>query len=682
MNNSKQDFLFECLSEEMPYKMQSMIISKIPQILEDNLAKSLLTFDSYDVYTTPRRFAFSIRGLVASITNKQLYFKGPKVGSPDQAINGFIKNHNVEKSDLVIEQTNKGSFFFLKTNATDINIITTMSKVLKNILNAIQCPKTMRWGSTHYKWIRPVRNILCMIDNSLVDIEFCGIKSTNTTFGHRISSGKKKIVISSPKKYSDTMKASKVILKHEERLSYIKLQAKELEKNNGIQVVLDTTLLNEVASLVEFPYLFIGKIKKKFMTLPEKLIISVMQKHQKYFHTIKNNKLASYFVFVANHDGSCVVQGNEKVLAARLCDAMFLLEADLKHDISYYLPLLKKILFHRKLGDMYAKSERIAKLATYIGVWVPMSPISDISKAAMLCKADLNTSIVKEFPKLAGFIGSYYAHHANYEPEICEAINQHYFPIDANSSCTNKPSAITLSIADKLDSLVGLMSAGERVKGSKDPYGLRRMTIGIIRVIIENSLGIPLSLIINKSISLYNINQDQKLLEEIKSFFFDRLIVMLKSQNISQNICNAVIENDALFYFSRNAKVLHALLETNTGKNFISSYKRIIMVLKTAESKSEVQPYKLNTKLILEKVERDLVEKLHLAEEDINKYIRNHDFISSVETITNLHFSITSFMDSVLINCDCPAIRSNRLSILSYIRYISNMVARFESIIV
>ena len=676
------DFLLELLCEELPHKMQSMLRSKMPDIISAQSKKNSLIWKSLDIYTTPRRFAVLIHQLEIDQSSFSTEIKGPRADANHESIRGFIRSHGITENNLIIKDTSKGKFFFTKKAELKIDLQKQIHKTLISALNSFQCPKSMRWGANKYKWSRPVKNILCVLDGKIMDFEFLGVNSLNTTKGHKHFSKESTITINNPKNYVSIMEKNGVIVDSNSRISIIRSKIKKLEQENNFTVELQEDLLQEVASLVEYPFVYLGKIDMQFMSMPSSLLISVMKKHQKYFHVFDKTNLSPYFVCVANNRTDNILPGNEKVLRARLLDATFILESDLKNNIEYYLPKLKQILFHAQLGNMLEKTNRILILAKYIAVWIPQASIKNISESAQLCKADLTTNVVKEFPELAGIICSYYVKVSGGDKSIYETIEQHYMPIDAHSKCTHLPAAIAISIADKLDSLTGLMLIGEKAKGSKDPYGLRRHAIGIIRVILENSINIPINLIIKKSISLYSEKSVNTYIEDdIISFFFDRLQIVLLSEGIPHNVLRAVKKNDILFYIARDSRILLSFLHTSLGKVFIKSYKRAIRILDNEKSKKKLKvSIKVNTKVMLEKAEINLYDKIFMLENDIKSLLEQGFFIKAIELITLLNTPLENFMNSILINCHDDEIRENRLRILAYLKQTISTVADFDKI--
>ncbi len=690
--------LFECLSEEMPAASQRHAVSYTNKSITQELKKNNISYDNIGIFTTPCRLVIHIENIILEKEPGVVEIKGPRVNSPEVAINGFLKKYGKSESDLQIKSTAKGDFYFLR-NQTDVQPLSTiLQTILETFLQTFEWTKSMRWSDVMVKWIRPIRSLLCLLDEDILPVEFAQLKASNQTYGHRFkSSGPLKI--ESIPDYFAQLEKNYVMLNQEDRLDFIKKQSEKLAIEKNLTIQLDESLLQEVVGLVEHPTVLLGRIDEDFMSLPPALLMIVMKSHQRYHYLLDDKmQIAPFFIFVSNNGNNTeVTHGNEKVLRARLSDAKFLITNDLRNSLESYNTHLKNIIFHSKLGSIFDKVKRITLLAKFIAIWVPNASIMEIEKGASLIKADLATSAVKEFPELQGIIGNYYAQCLGEESTITNTIKEHYYPLSVDSECTTNPLAITFSIADRIDSIVGMFSIGEKPSSSRDPFALRRAATAVIRTIIENNIMLPLDLIIEKSIKTYPRNlfakkniiplstnkisnkpDKENIFKLTVEFCNDRLRYLIKSKSINDNIVESVIKNPPNIAYSY-AIYLSDFVSTEVGMELLGAYKRVHNILLNAEKQKEVPiSKKYKQALFIEEIEIKLTQILKKTTPEIKRAIRTYNIEKALKRLSALAGPINDFIDAVLINHENQEIRNNRLHILSYIRSLFLQVANFN----
>ncbi|MBQ4875395.1 MAG: glycine--tRNA ligase subunit beta [Rickettsiaceae bacterium H1] len=697
--------LFECLSEEMPASMQRYAERQCHQTVKSALEENKLSYENLEIYTSPRRVTIIITSLPIAKKSETVELRGPRINATESAIDGFLRKAGKNKEDLIVKDEGKGEFYFLRYDKNSDSTELVLQKMLVELLNNFNWSKSMKWSNKNVKWIRPITNLLCLFDGRVTSLEFAGIKASDFTYGHKFKCNER-LKISDYEDYKNKLKQNYVIFDQNERLLLIKKEIIKIAKTNKLNVEFDEELLEIINGLVEYPKILVGKIDKEFMSLPRQLLVTVMKNHQKYHSLLnKDGSLSSFFIIVSNNgDDEKVVQGNEKVLRARFTDAKFLVEQDLQNNLKHYSDKLSGITFHAKLGSLQDKVKRITTLSKYLSVWVPEASMIGIEESANLIKADLATKVVREFPELQGIIGSYYARCQKEKDSIIKVIKEHYYPLKADSEHTSDPIAVTLSIADKMDTIVGIISAGEKISGSRDPFTLRRLTIGLIRTILENDITLPINIAIEKSISLYLANLFKKtellkirkntketgklsknvVTEKIISFVMSRFKAMLKSQRINEKILRSVSANKkncVLSSIYEEAKYLHQLMKTNEGKSLIGTYKRVKNILFAIEEKKQKRIRKnYNPALFVDEGEIKFHTELVKLKSEIKEISKTKDIKSSLGLLGKISVSADNFIDKVLINHNNRELCNNRLKILSYVRHLFNTVISFDEL--
>lgn len=654
------ELLLELFSEEIPAFMQKNAeeeyLNIFTKIFEENEI-----FAKLQVFSGPRRITLYATHLPKVTLPKEIEIKGPSTEAPEAAINGFCKAHNVSKLELSTKLINNQLYYFYIKKVTERQIKEILPEIIIEAINKYSWAKSMFWGDYKIKWVRPLRNILCIFDGEILPLQFGHLAANNITFGHRLTDNKK-LEITDFEDYKTKLIENHVILERLKREEIIKPGLLEQASAHNLTIKEDLRLVEEVAGLSEFPVILCGTIPQKFLELPKEALTSSMRTHQKYFCLFdKSGNFAPYFLFVSNGNFSnskLVVQGNEKVLSARLSDALYFYKQDISKNLESNLEKLGVVTFHTKLGSLKEKVERITNICKYID---PNN--KDLITAAKLCKSDLISEMVGEFPELQGIMGYYYAKHEGLSEEMAAAIKDHYKPQGLSDSVPIGNAAL-LAFADKLDSLVGLMIAGEAPTGSGDPYALRRQALGIIRIIVENKLELNLSSLIDFSLKLYSSDKDKDL---IISFFEERAKFYFKNE-YDISLINAVLDlNLANIKFKLDA--LKEFLAKEDGKQLLNAYKRASNILGSQNIDGIVEPNLFSTQ-----PEKELFE----VTQKISLQIADKDYDETLNLLQTLLTPITSFFDNVLVNDSDPKITKNRLLMLQDICKFFHKIAKFN----
>lgn len=656
------ELLLELFSEEIPAFMQKDAeegyLNIFTKIFEENEI-----FAKIQVFSGSRRITLYATHLPKVTLPKEIEIKGPSTEAPEAAISGFCKAHNVSKLELSTKLINNQLYYFYIKKVEEKQIKEILPEIIVEAINKYSWAKSMFWGNYNIKWIRPLRNILCIFDGKILPLQFSHLTANNITFGHRLTDNKK-IEVENFEDYKTKLTENHVILERLKREEIIKTGLLEQANTHNLTIKEDLRLVEEVAGLSEFPVVLCGAIPQKFLELPKEVLISSMRTHQKYFCLFdRSGNFAPYFLFVSNGqfaNSTLVVQGNEKVLSARLSDALYFYKQDISKTLEANLEKLAAVTFHTKLGSLKEKVERITNICKYID-----PDNKDLITAAKLCKSDLVSEMVGEFPELQGIMGYYYAKHEKLNEEIAVAIRDHYKPQGLSDSVPVGNAAL-LAIADKLDSLVGLMIAGEAPTGSGDPYALRRQVLGIIRIIIENKLELNLSNLIDFSLKLYK-DSSVKDRDLIISFFEERAKFYFKNE-YDISLINAVLDlNLANIKFKLDA--LKEFLEKEDGKQLLNAYKRASNIIESQNIDGAVEPNLFSTQP--EKELFEVTQKLSLQ-------IVDKDYDKALNLLQTLLTPITSFFDNVLVNDSDPKIAKNRLLILQDVCKLFHKIAKFN----
>ncbi|MDA9350628.1 glycine--tRNA ligase subunit beta [Planktomarina temperata] len=669
------DLLTELFSEEIPAGLQAPAAENLKKLLTNGMVEAGLTYASASAFHTARRLTLVVEGLLDASPTVQEERKGPKVGAPEQAINGFLRGAGLSMDDLEVRDDKKGQVYFAKITKPGRPAAEIVAEVLEATIRNFPWPKSMRWGSGSLRWVRPLQSILCVLSNeaevSVVPLDVDGIKAGNQTRGHRFMAPDA-FAVSGFEDYETKLKRAKVILRADERQAAIWQEAQTQAFALGQSVVEDTGLLAEVAGLVEWPVVLMGQIDEEFLDLPPEVLKTSMKEHQKFF-SVSNPKTGRIerFVTVANIEaadqGATILTGNQKVLAARLADAKFFWKNDLreaKAGMENWQAALENVTFHNKLGSQAARIKRIAALARDLAPVVGADP--DVAEqAALVAKADLSSEMVYEFPELQGLMGRYYAEKAGMSADIAAACEAHYAPLGPSDDVPTAPVSVAVALADKLDMLTGFWAIDEKPTGSKDPFALRRAALGVIRLILDNHLTLPLA----DRLAAADAGAGAA---DLLGFFQDRLKTYLRDRGIRHDVidaCIAMPQSDDLALLVKRAEALQGALGTDDGENLIQGFKRANNILSQAEEKDGVEySFGADVKYAENEAEKVLFAALDSADKTIQPAMATQDFAAAMAAMATLRGPIDAFFEAVKINADSALVRRNRLNLLSRIR--------------
>ncbi|WP_240232486.1 glycine--tRNA ligase subunit beta [Devosia lacusdianchii] len=670
------ELLLELFSEEIPARFQRRAADDLKKAVTNALVDAGLVYEGAKAFVTPRRLALTVTGLPARSPDTREEKKGPKVGAPQPAIDGFLRSAGLSSIEQakVESDPKKGDFYVAHINKPGAEAVELLSGILPKILTEFPWAKSMRWGSGNFNWVRPLRAITATFgaeNEEPVVVPFVSneLAAGQTTFGHRFLAPDA-IKVRRFDDYVTALERAKVVLDLDRRKDIIRADAEQLAFAQGLTVIADEGLLEEVAGLVEWPVVMMGSFDPDFLKLPEEVIIATIRANQKCF-CLRDaaGKLAPNFIITSNNvatDGGAVITaGNERVIRARLSDAMFFYQGDLALPLEHGLPKLEDTVFHAKLGSQFARVERLVKLAGEIAALVGADP-ERAKRAAMLAKADLTTGMVGEFPELQGLMGRYYAAAQGEPADIATAVEMHYKPLGPTDKVPTEPVSIAVALADKLDLLTGFWAIDEKPTGSRDPFALRRAALGVIRIITENGLRFPLEV-------------DADLL----AFFHDRLKVSLRDAGARHDLVDAVISADSndMLQITQRADALSTLLSSADGQNLLAGYKRATNIL-AAEEKKDGRTYAASLqqdalKLPEETALAFAVDAVHAA---VSNHVAKDDFKGAMAELATLRAPVDAFFTAVLVNDADPDVRANRLNLLSRLRDTMHLVADFSKI--
>jgi glycyl-tRNA synthetase beta chain len=691
------ELLIEFFSEEIPARMQARAADDLKRLVTDRLTASGLTFTGAQAHSTPRRLALVVDGLPERTADVKEEKKGPRVGSPEQAVQGFLKSAGVSSLDQCEQRdTGKGVFYFAVAEKKGRETAEVLAEIIPAVMAELPWPKSMRWGAGDVRWVRPLHSIIAIFGGKTLDGSFSlgerqgKLAFGNTTRGHRFLSPDA-FTVENFADYKAKLRAAYVVLDREERKAKVKTDAEALATAKGLTLSPDDGLLEEVAGLVEWPVMLMGGIDEAFMDVPAEVLITSMRTHQKYFAVLdKAGKMAPCFIVAANmvttDGGKAVIAGNERVLRARLSDAKFFWDQDRKIKLEDRVPALKDITFHAKLGTVAEKVNRVQVLAAEIARAIG-ADADAASRAALLAKADLLSGVVGEFPEVQGIMGRYYALGEGENASVADAIAEHYKPLGPTDSCPTAPVSVAVALADKLDTLVGFFAIDEKPTGSKDPYALRRAALGIIRLVLENRLRLNLTEVFQASHGFYRVGgfaAADAVAGDLLAFFADRLKVTLRDQGVRHDLVDAVFalggEDDLVRLLAR-VKALQEFVGSEDGANLLTAYKRasnIVRIEEKKDGKAYDQP--VDAALLTLAEEKDLYGALTDAAATAKPLLDNEDFTGTMGALARLRGPVDAFFDKVTVNAEDAALRANRLRLLSQIRATLNTVADFSKI--
>ena len=691
--------LLELFSEEIPARMQQQAARDLERLIVGGLTERGFLNEGARGFATPRRLTLVIEGLPAEQADMREERKGPKVDAPDQAIQGFLRSTGLTRDQLKVQKDPKGDFYLAVTERKGRPTPDVLAELIPDVIKTFPWPKSQRWGAGDLTWVRPLHSILCTFDGEIVPFTVGTVKSGNSTRGHRFL-GNDKFEVRRFDDYVDRLKRNHVILNAAERKAAILHEAKQLAHAQNLSLIEDDALADEVAGLVEWPVALIGQFDKPFLDVPQEILISTMRANQKYFalKDPQTGKLSNKFVVIANmitkDGGKNIVAGNERVLRARLSDAKFFWDQDKKTTLESRVAQLKDIVFHAKLGTQRERVERIEALAGEIAQLIGADK-KKAWRAAYLCKADLVSGTVGEFPEVQGVMGRYFALHDKEDAEVADAIRDHYKPQGQGDEAPTAPISVAVALADKIDTLVGFFVIDERPTGSKDPYALRRAALGVIRTILDRELRLRLrDLARSASISMRKLVQDQpdpaKALDLFLEFVVDRLKVALRDKGVRHDLIDAIFAlggQDDLVLIVRRVEALQNFLSSDDGKNLLAGYKRALNILKIEEAKEKKKnpkhpgfSGKPDVALLKEPQEIELFKALAIANDLIVAQVEEERFEEAMLAMSRLRAPVDAFFEKVTVNADDAALRQNRLELLSEIRAAMHTVADFSKI--
>jgi glycyl-tRNA synthetase beta chain len=694
------DLLLELFSEEIPARMQAKAAEDLRRMVTDKLVAEGLVYEGAKAFATPRRLALTVHGIPARQADLKEERRGPRVGGADAAIQGFLKATGLSSiSEAKIQPDKKGDFYIALIEKKGRDTIDVLAEMLPVIVRTFPWPKSMRWGARSAKsgslsWVRPLHTIIATFgleteEPDVVKFEVDGVAAGQTTYGHRFMAPAA-ISVRRFEDYEEKLLQAKVVLDPDRRKDTIVTDAKQLAFAQGFELVEDQTLLDEVAGLVEWPVVLMGTFDRDYLAIPGEVIRATIRNNQKCFVVSdpKTGKLTNKFVITANIEasdgGKVIVAGNERVIRARLSDAKFFYETDLKTKLEDRLPKFEQIVFHEKLGTQAARIKRIEALAAEIAPLVG-ADVAKVKRAAHLAKADLLTEVVGEFPELQGLMGKYYALAQGEDASVAAASEEHYKPQGPNDRVPTDPVSVTVALADKIDTLVGFWVIDEKPTGSKDPYALRRAALGVIRLIVENNLRLPIQKAATSAIAGLSVKSDTtNLPSDLLSFFADRLKVQLREQGARHDLVDAVFSlggQDDLLLVVRRVEALGTFLDSDDGKNLLAGTKRANNIL-TIEEKKDKRTFDGDPIPALYGLpeEKALADVIDLVKVEASVAVMNEDFASAMSFMATLRPAVDAFFDKVKVNDDDPKVRENRLKLLNEIRSATRAVADFSKI--
>ncbi|UCF52379.1 MAG: glycine--tRNA ligase subunit beta [Bradyrhizobium sp.] len=710
------DLLLELFSEEIPARMQAKAADDLRRLVTDKLVAEGLVYEGAKAFATPRRLALTVHGIPARQPDLKTERRGPKVGAPDAAVQGFLKATGLKSLDEAkIQRDPKGDFYIGLIEKPGRPAVDVLAEILPVIIRTFPWPKSMRWGARSDKpgslnWVRPLHAITATFgieteEPDVVKFAVDGIESGQTTYGHRFLAPAA-INVRRFEDYDAKLLAAKVVLDPDRRKDAILTDAKQLAFAQGFDLVEDQNLLDEVAGLVEWPVVLMGSFEQEFLATPAEVIRATIRNNQKCFVVSdpKTGKLANRFILVANIEatdgGKTIIAGNERVIRARLSDAKFFYETDLKTKLEERLPKFEQIVFHEKLGTQAERIKRIERLAAEIAPLIYKKGeawryseypdladlVSKAKRAAHLAKADLLTEVVGEFPEVQGLMGRYYALAQGEDASVAAACEEHYKPQGPADRVPTDPVSVAVALADKLDTLVGFWAINEKPTGSKDPYALRRAALGVIRLIAENTLRLSLMTVAASALAGLSVQaaEAEKIPSDLLAFFADRLKVQLREQGARHDLVDAVFAlggQDDLLMVVRRVEALGKFLETDDGKNLLAGIKRASNILGIEEKKDkrsfdgapDAALYGLSE-------EKALAKAIGEVSAEASAAVAREDFAAAMSAMAKLRPPVDAFFEKVRVNDDDPKVRENRLKLLNEIRSATRAVADFSKI--
>ena len=667
------ELFIELFSEEIPSKLQIDARKKIKEIIDQKLKKKEINFKSSKSFSTPRRLVFFIEGIPEKIEQKKKIIKGPSVKAPQEALDGFIKSNNLNKSDVYKKNLEKGEFYFAETKLKVIDVSKELQSIIPEALQSYSWKKSMKWSVYDLDWGRPLKSIIALFNNEVVNFNFFHLQSSDLTLVDGTNEDKIK-KINSFKTYLSVLKSQNIILDQEKRKKIILKKMNNICNARNLKNNFNEKLIEEVVNLVEKPNVIVGKFDEIYLKIPQEILIVTMQQHQKYFPLFENNdKLTNLFLLVSNlvDKKGYIKIGNQRVIEARLSDAKFFWDKNKTQSLVKQVGKLKNLSFFNQLGTFYDRTQRLRKLASPVSDQLNLSK-EKIEIASSICKADLVSDLVGEYPELQGVMGRYFAIEQGFEEDVSMAISEHYLPTGINSEVPKKPISVAVSLIDKIDILVGFFGINEKPTSSKDPFALRRTAIGLLRIIIENKLSIKLKDLINYSIVIYEEQNtkftNNSVTKEVLIFLRERFKNILKDKKIRNDIIEAVDAshsgNDFLALYKK-CSIINKNISKDICKNIIGTYKRVSNIieqeLKSTNREISGQPESF---LFKKSEEKHLYEKINEIRQYFSSIKKGESYEETLKILSQAKSTTDNFFDNVIVNDENSDIKKNRLELL------------------
>jgi glycyl-tRNA synthetase beta chain len=684
------ELLLELLSEEIPAGMQVRAIAELTGLLSDKLRAAEIPATSLRGYVTPRRLAVVARGIASRQPDHTEERRGPRVGAPSGAIEGFLRSAGLASiEECEIRDTGRGEFYFAVVKRSGRPAAEVLPDLVMAAIVELPWPKSMRYPASSLRWVRPLTSVICLLDGGILPLAFDQVAVGGITLGHRfLSAGP--IRVGNATEYIEGLQDAHVVLDREERKKTILKDLEKAARVAGVALKQDPGLLEEVTGLAEFPVVLAGEIDVEYMNLPPEVLETAMRTHQRYFSCLQSDgRPAPRFLFVADNlaadGGKLIIAGNERVLRARLADARFFWDQDRRTTLESRVEALSQRVFHAKLGSLRDKVARMERLADFLTPYVPGADAESSRRAVRLAKADLSSGMVGEFPELQGIMGRHHALHDQENPAVANAIADHYRPLGPNDAVPTAPISIVAALADKIDSLVSFFAIGEKPTGSRDPFALRRAAQGIIRIILDRGLRLPLAVAFEHAYWLLG-PPDANPTGELLDFIAERLRVHLRDAFVRHDLITAVFANiheseGNLVPLLARVDALRGFLELQDGVSLLTAYRRASNIVAIEERKDgRRHDGGVNQAMLRQSEEQALAAILAEVGERAGTFLGREEFQAAMSELARLRRPVDDFFDKVTVNCDEPELRGNRLRLLSHIRATLNRVADFSQI--
>jgi glycyl-tRNA synthetase beta chain len=694
-----KDFLVEIGTEELPPKTLKQLAADFHGLLINNLQTEYIPVsDTVSIYASPRRLAILISNLSETTPGASAENWGPPIAiafdannKPTKAGEAFATKNNLDTSQLhtCVKNDGKQDRLFCVTKSTDIFTIDHLAHVVSHALECLPVAKRMRWGKHKAEFVRPVHWLVMLFGDEVIDCEIMGLKAGRVTYGHRVhSSGP--LEIKNPSDYEALLEKNFVMADFAKRRDLIRKQVNACAETLGGKAVIDDELLDEVTALVEWPAALAGNFEQRFLSVPQEALIASMSEHQKYFHVVdKNSQLMSHFITVANLeslDPAQVIAGNEKVIRPRLADAAFFFEQDKKDSLESRLEKLKSVVFQEKLGSIYDKCQRVSRIAAHIAAQAGINKEAAF-RAGLLCKADLNSSMVLEFDNMQGIAGHYYAEHDGEAAEVGLAIREHYLPKQAGGELPSSPVGAAVALADRLDTLIGIFGVGESPSGSKDPFALRRAAIGVLNIILGHKLDLGLYELLAFSENQHReqhhgLTVSERLVEQVLDYIMERFRASCLEQGISTEVFNSVAAKKLgnALDFSYRIEAVSSFAQLPQAQSLAAANKRVGNIL--TKSKIDVRSIgEVKTDLLRQKEEQRLFQLLQELDKQVRPLINRQQYTEALKNLASLRETVDAFFDAIMVNVEEEALRNNRLALLARLQKLFLSIADISCLV-